>query len=231
MLGWLPCTLQKGKTASLWQCAPVRLSGKVKWVGRAWKGGVLASGPVVADVLLQGVQFLRQAIDAPLQQVPDGEDAEEFAVVVGDRQMTEMALDHGSHGFARPGFLRGHFNRRGHQVTHGSGFRVQIGQGEFAQDIALGEDAGDSAFLVYDTNGTDMVVEHPTDGIGHAGFDGYGGGDRITKLQQVHRDLRGPSLGVERLVHYEPRAAGVKRERQSPVVSGEWSARTVVRKS
>jgi hypothetical protein len=46
---------------------------------------VLAPGPVIGHILLEGIQFVTQVVDPPLQQVPDGKNPQQFAVVIGHR--------------------------------------------------------------------------------------------------------------------------------------------------
>jgi len=59
----------------------------------------LAAGPVIGHVLFQRIQLAAQIFHTPLQQVADGENPQEFTVVVGDRQMPEVAFQHNGQCF------------------------------------------------------------------------------------------------------------------------------------
>src|SRR6202034_1614417 len=61
----------------------------------------LASRPIIGNILLERFQFAAEVVDTPLQQVADGENAEQPTVIVGYGQMTEMALQHGGERLAR----------------------------------------------------------------------------------------------------------------------------------
>ena len=45
----------------------------------------LTARPVIADVLLQRVQFLRKPVDSPLQQVADRQNPQKLSIVVDHR--------------------------------------------------------------------------------------------------------------------------------------------------
>src|SRR5438876_840567 len=60
----------------------------------------LTTGTVIGDVLFQRIQLAAQIFHTPLQQVADGENPQEFTVVVGDRQMPEVEFPHYAHGAA-----------------------------------------------------------------------------------------------------------------------------------
>ena len=66
----------------------------------------LASGAVIGDVLFERVELMTEVVDAPLEQVADGKNPEQFAVVVGYGQMTEVALEHGGESLTGPGARR-----------------------------------------------------------------------------------------------------------------------------
>ena len=122
-----------------------------------------------------------------------------------------MPLHHGRHGFPRPGLLSRHFDRRGHQGPHWSGFRIEFRQGQFPQHIALGKDAGNPAFAVHHADRAHMIVEHFVNGCRDRRFSRNRGHLRIAELQQIHRDLpitepAWKDLGI--MTH----ASGVSRE-------------------
>src|SRR5947209_912489 len=70
----------------------------------------LSSGAVVGDILLERIEFLGKIVNTPLQEIANREHAQQLALIIDDGQMAEMALDHGGHGFARPGSQCGHFH-------------------------------------------------------------------------------------------------------------------------
>src|SRR5580704_12512855 len=57
---------------------------------RGLRRGDLAPGPVVGNVLLERVQFVAQVVHAPLQQISNGENSQQLAVVIGYREMAEV---------------------------------------------------------------------------------------------------------------------------------------------
>src|SRR6185437_14928110 len=68
---------------------------------RAPQGRIsVAADAVAAGVLLQGVEFAGQVVHPPLQQVADGEHAQEFALVVHNGQVAVVLLDHGGQGLS-----------------------------------------------------------------------------------------------------------------------------------
>src|SRR5579863_6969555 len=76
-----------------------RRSGRHQLENQKCAESRLASGPVVGYILLERFQFTAQFVDAPLQQIANGENSEQPAIVVSDRQMTEMALQHSRQRF------------------------------------------------------------------------------------------------------------------------------------
>lgn len=56
----------------------------------------LTARAVVQDVLLQGIQFAAQVINAPLQHVTNGKHSQQVAIVVHDRQVAEVPVYHGN---------------------------------------------------------------------------------------------------------------------------------------
>ena len=156
----------------------------------------LASGPVIRHVLLQGFQLSTQIIHPPLEKISNGEDAEQFAVVIGDGKMAEMTLQHDTQSFARSGLLGCHFDGSGHQLADGRGLRIQASQRHFAEDVALGEHAGHAEVAVNHGDGAHVMVEHFVDGVGHRGFQAYGCNLTVAKLENAHKHLH-PASGGE----------------------------------
>jgi len=61
---------------------------------------------------------------------------------------------------------------------------------DFAQDVALGKDAGYTALAIDDCDGANMPVEHEAHSIRYAGLNRNRRGFRITHLQHTHGRLR-----------------------------------------
>ena len=85
------------------QCAPKRSSGTGRWKDSSLAeccvrvpshADELASGAIIRHVLLQRVQFMAQVINTPLEKIPDGENAQQLTVVIGNWQMAEVAFQH-----------------------------------------------------------------------------------------------------------------------------------------
>src|SRR5207344_543632 len=62
----------------------------------------LAPGPVIGNVLFERIQFVAEIVDPLLQQVADGQHAQQLARIIHHRQMAKMPFEHGSQGLARP---------------------------------------------------------------------------------------------------------------------------------
>src|SRR5947207_950361 len=78
---------------------------------------LLTAGAVVADVLLERVELLADFVNARLEQVANGDEAEQLAGFINDGQMAEVRVDHCTHSFAGGGFGGGGFDRAGHDLA------------------------------------------------------------------------------------------------------------------
>src|SRR6202035_2842220 len=123
------------------------------------------------------------------QQVTDGEDTQQSAIVVSHRQMAEVTFQHGGKRFARPGAPRSHLNRSGHQFADGSVLRVGAAERHLAEYIAFRENSGDPVFGIDHSNSANVMVEHFVDGIGYGGFERDRRDFAITQFQYAHKHL------------------------------------------
>src|SRR5712692_11447107 len=104
----------------------------------------LASRPVIGNVLLERIQLLAEIPDAPLEHVADRKHPQEPATVVHDRQVAEVPFHHSGQSFTRTRRRGRQLHRRGHHFPHRRFFRIAPAQGQLAQYIPFGEDAGHS---------------------------------------------------------------------------------------
>src|SRR5579863_4709561 len=108
----------------------------------------LASGAVIRNILFQGFQFTAEVVDSPLQQIANGKNPQQLAVIVGYRQVAEVAFQHGGQRFAGPGPPGSHLDWRRHQFTDRRRLRVGAAEGHLPQDVALGKNSGNSIFRI-----------------------------------------------------------------------------------
>src|SRR2546425_1337553 len=147
-----------------------------------------ATRPVIGDVLLQGIEFLTEIPDAPLEHVADGKHPQEPAIVVNHRQVTEVPFDHDGQGLTRSHRRNRQLHRRGHHFPYRRFFRILPAQRQLAQNIPFGEDAGYSLLAVDHRYRSHAPFEHGADRIRHTGFRRYCCRYRITEFQDSHND-------------------------------------------
>src|SRR5271155_3929266 len=105
----------------------------------AWRSNALvllvSAGSVVADVLFEGADFAAQIFNSPLQHVANGKHAQELAIVIHHRKVTEMALHHIDQSFPRTRLRSGQFYRRGHELANWRLGGVAPAQRKLAQHV------------------------------------------------------------------------------------------------
>src|ERR1700677_5385964 len=110
-------------------------------------------------------ELARKRVDFCFEHVADGKYAEQSPVVVDDRQMTVVALDHGGERFGRGGGAGRQLDGRGHDLANGSLARVAFSEGEAAQDITLGKDSRDAMGLIEHRKRAYVAFQHCCDGL------------------------------------------------------------------
>src|SRR5580704_3213608 len=154
---------------------------------RVNSAAALAPGSVVGNVLFERVQFVSEVVHAPLQQVSNGENPEQFPVVVGHREMAEVPFQHDAQRLAGTGAACRHLNRRGHQVTDRRCSRINMAKRHLAQHVAFGENPRDTVLVIYHRDGADVMVQHFVNGIGHGCFQANCRNLTIAKLKNAHQ--------------------------------------------
>ena len=125
-------------------------------------------------------------VDLAFQDVADGEDSDEAAIVFDHGEVALLVVDHDRGGFGDGGGTGGQEYRGGHHVGDGNLMRVAAAEGDAGHDVALGEDSGDDAVFIDHGGGAHAALDHGLDGVGGGGGEGDSGGIGGTIFKNVH---------------------------------------------
>ena len=125
--------------------------------------GVGSGGVGAGDVLFEGLDGLFLAGDDPLDQVADGDDAED-AVALEHGEMAEVVLGHQAHALVH-GLVGGdELDRGGHDLADVGFAGVVAEEDALAGVVALGEDADELAGVEHEKC-ADVVAGHLLEGL------------------------------------------------------------------
>src|SRR6185312_16370629 len=109
------------------------------------------------DIFAQCQSLLLGFLDLALDHVADRNDAEEL-VLFHHRHVPDTEARHPLHQIADQGVARAGEHRRGHALADRPLQRPGGIAPEQPDDVALADDAGDSAIAIHDHHGTDIVL-------------------------------------------------------------------------
>jgi len=141
--------------------------------GRGLEGGGLAD---------LGGEFVNFA----LEDVTDGEDSDETAIVFDDGEVTLLMVDHDGGGLGDGGGTSGQQDRGGHDIGDGDVVGIASAESNAGHDVALGEESGDDAVFIDDGGGAHAAVDHGFDGVSGGGGKGNGGGIGSAIIKNAH---------------------------------------------
>src|SRR5487761_2014438 len=110
------------------------------------------------DVFGQGIDGMFVAFDDPLDEIADGDEADDF-IILHDREMAEMFLCHQVHAILNGMFGRDRDDVAGHDLAHLGVFRVVALEDTFAGVVAFREDA-DQTLVFHHHQSANVMLGH-----------------------------------------------------------------------
>jgi hypothetical protein len=158
---------------------------------------------------LASAEFPGQKVDFRFEYMTEGDDAEQFALFVDDRQVAVMRVNHDLESFGGSCFRRAHDDILAHQFANRSGIGGAAAQGELLHNVAFAEHTRDNILRVDNRHRADVAFDHQLYGFGNGGIHAHEGRCFIAQLKKTHDSINSNVPNFRDAIRLHRRAAAI----------------------